>query len=116
MTNGIFEKRGACGYARTANAMCTQSETAFEWSVKFVHLGRYQLVGIASQLEPKYPYIWQYDQNAILYFSNGREDAVITMGSETIHSNLRACKTGEVIRFSFQPKIKKLLIDLPVRN
>ena len=95
--------------------MCTQSETDFEWSVKFVDLGYYQLVGIASQLKPEDSKIWRYDQNAILYFSNNGAP-VIKIGSKTVHSNLTACKTGEVIRFNFQPKIKKLIINFQVRN
>ena len=36
----------------------------------------------------------------------------ITVGLNTVHSNLMEHKNGDVIRFRFQPRTKKLLIDL----
>ena len=115
MTNGIFKKNGFTGNARATNMMCTQSETDFEWSVQLVDLGGYLLVGIASELNRIKSYIWRCDQNSILYCLDPGS-AVIQIGQEIIHSNLTACKSGDIIRFNFQPRTKKLIIDFPVRN
>ena len=115
MTNSIFKKNGFTGYARATNVMCTQSETDFEWSVQLVHLGGYLLVGIASELKPEKSYIWRYDPNSILIYSENGV-SVIKIGSETVHSNLTAHRFGDIIRFYFQPQTKKLVIHLPVRR
>ena len=40
----------------------------------------------------------------------------IRVGSNTIHDNLTDHKNGDVIRFTFQPRTKKLLIDLVGAN
>ena len=92
--------------------MSTQSPTDFEWSVKLVG-GWHFCVGIASQLKREHLFIEEYDQNAILYRSysrNVRPDILI--GSDTIHPDVTGHETGDVIRFRFQPRAKKLLIDL----
>ena len=40
----------------------------------------------------------------------------IRVGSNTIHDNPTEHKNGDVIRFRFQPRTKKLLIDLVGTN
>ena len=95
-------------YARAKDVMSTQSTTAFEWSVT---LSRgMHIVGIGSRLQPENRFIYTYDQNAIVFLNWGG----ITRGSKTIHSNLPIYKHGDVIRFTFQPQRKKLVIDLEV--
>ena len=91
--------------------MSTQSAFCFEWSVKCI--GIRFCVGIASQLKREIEdVIINYDQNAIMvsvgyYIGSPR----ITRGNNTIHSNLTKHKTGDIIRFRFDPHAKKLLID-----
>ena len=68
MTDGIFKCNYDFAYARATEIMSTQSETDFEWSVKLIGDGWFS-VGIASQLKPENSWIWNYDQNAILYCS-----------------------------------------------
>ena len=87
--------------------MFTRSPIDFEWSVKL--FGGSFYVGIASQLKLESSKIYSYDQNAILYSTNYKD---IRIGSNTIHPNLTRHKNGDVIRFRFQPRTKKLLIDL----
>jgi len=87
--------------------MSTQSATDFEWSVKLIGDGFFN-VGIASQLKPESKNVTDYDKNAILYSSEGG----IKIGSKTIHLDRIGQKTGDVIRFRFQTQRKKLLIDL----
>ena len=108
MTNDIFKSLGIASYARAKNVFSTQSETDFEWSVKILSTDCY--VGIASKLE-RGSWIVNVDQNAILYYSNG-DTSIIQSGRNTIHSNLSQQKTGDVIRFTFQPHTKKLVINL----
>ena len=92
--------------------MSTESATDFEWSVKFVDNVNFNL-GIASQLKPEMADtgIFGYDQNAILLNTN----SYIWTGSNIIKSSLSEYKSGDVIRFRFQPHAKKLAID-SVRN
>ena len=107
MTNGVFKPLGSAAYARATNVMSTESATDFEWSVKLV--GRSVMyVGIASQLKPELKDIFEYDQNSILVNSASE----IKIGSNTINSSLTKYKTGDVIRFRFKPRVKKLVIDL----
>ena len=88
--------------------MSTQSATDFEWSVKCIGDGGFR-AGIASQLKPENTFIFDYDDNSILYYNN---PPVIRNGSTVIHSNLPKWTNGDVIRFRFLPQTKKLLIDL----
>ena len=90
--------------------MSTQSETDFEWSVKLIG-DHWFYVGIASQLKWINSCIWAYDQNTILYCSNNGSP-VFQIGSNRIHENLPEQKTGDVIKFRFEPQRKKLVIDL----
>ena len=111
MTNGIFKQLHWIASARATNVMSTQSAFCFEWSVKCI--GIRFCVGIASQLKREIEdVIINYDQNAIMvsvgyYIGSPR----ITRGNNTIHSNLTEHKTGDIIRFRFDPHAKKLLID-----
>ena len=89
--------------------MSTQSAIGFEWSVKLIGDAQFY-VGIASKLTPG-KLIREIDENAIFY-SNNTSPAVIQIGNDVIHSNLTEQKTGDVIRFKFQPHIKKLVIEL----
>ena len=109
MTDGIFKRNDQFACARATEIMSTKSETDFEWSVKLI--GNYFRVGIASQLKPENSSILDYDQNAILY-NSGRDLPVIFIGSNIIHKNLPKHKTGDVIKFRFEPQRKKLVIDL----
>ena len=111
MINGIFKTSRACGYARVTTVMSTESSTDFEWSVKLVG-GWNFYVGIASQLKQRNEYIETYDRNAILYRSYKDHKPDIQVGSHVIHPDVTKHKTGDVIRFRFQPHAKKLLIDL----
>ena len=116
-----FSMVGGGAYARATNVMSTQSETDFEWSVKLIGTGYFH-VGIASQLRRAAKYsrsihrrevfdISLYDRNAIIYYSN-INSPIIRIGLNTIHSDLTPQNFGDIIRFRFQPKAKKLVIDL----
>ena len=109
MTGGIFKYAENLGYARATNIMSTKSDSEFEWSVKLIGIDFFS-VGIASKTA--YNLIYSSDQNAIIYSSF---NADIRVGAKPIYSNLTEQKSGDVIRFRFQPQRKKLLIDL-VRN
>ena len=112
MTNGVFKPLGYTAYARATNVMSTESATDFEWSVKLVGTS-VMYVGIASQLKPEMTAIFEifeYDQNSILL--NNFTTSKIKIGSNTINSSLTKYKTGDVIRFRFQPRAKKLVVDL----
>ena len=93
--------------------MSTQSPTDFEWSLKLIG-GSLFCAGIASELRREDSYIDDYDENAILYwfYDNPDDESEILVGSSTVHANLKKHESGDVIRFRFQPKRKKLLIDL----
>ena len=90
--------------------MSTQSAIGFEWSVKLIGDAQFY-VGIASLLAPG-RLICDIDENAILFYSKNTSPAVIQIGNDVIHSNLTEQKTGDVIRFEFQPQTKKLVIEL----
>ena len=94
--------------------MSTESETDFEWSVKLIGDNSKALkwfeVGIASQLKLD-EYIHNYDEEAILYFYDN-DVTGIAIGPDDIHGDLPELKTGDVIRFRFQPQRKKLVIHL----
>ena len=96
--------------------MSTQSTSGFEWSVKLIGSSRsYFDVGIASIFKLEDAAIRNYDETAILYSTcdeNNRFIPVIRSGKNTVHSNLPKFKTGDVIRFRFQPLMKKLIIEL----
>ena len=115
MTENKFKKAGGGAYARATNVMSTQSGTDFEWSVKLIGTD-YFYVGIASQLRREVNDIFDYDRNTILYNSTFNDGSgyspVIQIGSNLIHSHLTSHKTGDIIRFRFKPKAKKLVIDL----
>ena len=111
MTGGIFKYAEDFGYARATNVMSTKSETEFEWSVELIGT-KFFSVGIASRTLRSSNLIYASDKNAIAYSSY---NADIRVGENPIHSNLTELKSGDVIRFRFQPQRKKLLIDL-VRN
>ena len=106
----MFKCSDACGFARAADVMSTQSPTDFEWSLKLIG-GSHFCAGIASELRREHSFIDEYDQNAILYCFSQIESE-IGCGSSTVHPNLKKHESGDVIRFRFQPKRKKLLIDL----
>ena len=90
--------------------MSTQSPTDFEWSVKIINDGDF-CVGIASELHRgEECYIDEYDKHAITYW--GCDEPGIFCGAATVHSDLKEHESGDVIRFRFQPKRKKLLIYL----
>ena len=91
--------------------MSTQSPTDFEWSVRLVGGLRF-CVGIASRLKREDAWMYTYDQNAIIYQSYKTAFPDIKTGSDVIHPDVTKYKTGDVIRFRFQPHAKKLLIDL----
>ena len=108
MKNGICKYLDSyAAYARATNIMSTKSETDFEWSVKLFG-GRYFSVGIASKFEPVQNLIYWYDQNAIMSSSY---HADIRVGRNPIHSHLMQHQSEDVIKFRFQPRTKKLLID-----
>ena len=116
MTDGIFKANDRCAYAWAASIMSTESETDFEWSVKLIGdnlaLKRFE-VGIASRLK-RGEYIHNYDQDAILYYYDNDETG-IAIGPDDISEDLYdiyKVKTGDVIRFRFQPQRKKLVIHL----
>ena len=87
--------------------MSTQSETIFEWSVKLLCTASIR-VGIASQLRLDAGEIFNYDETAILYSSFNKLG--IMAGSKRIHTHQAKPKLGDVIRFRFQPRTKKLCI------
>ena len=95
--------------------MSTQSQTDFEWSVKIISDDDF-CVGIASELRRELQredsYIDKYDKNAITYWGCEGDVWGIYRGSATVHSDLKEHESGDVIRFRFQPKRKKLLIYL----
>ena len=109
----IFRSSDYCGFARAANVMSTKSPTDFEWSVKIIADGGF-CVGIASELQRKdhRVRIDEYDENAILYGGYTGYNMEIVHGFESIHEDLKAHESGDIIRFRFQPKRKKLLIEL----
>ena len=109
MENGIFKCLDSfAAYARATNIMSTKSETDFEWSVKLFG-GPGFSVGIASQFKRSADnLIYTYDQNAIMYSSYYAD---IRVGGNPIHSNLMQHQSEDVIKFRFQPRTKKLLID-----
>ena len=122
MTNGRFKQLNVYPHdssARATNVMSTQSAFCFEWSVKCI--GSLFCVGIASEFKPEAnTYIFNHDQNAILFAFFGSERAKIIMGSKTIHSNLTNIVTKYkieddlctcTIRFRFDPHAKKFFID-----
>ena len=108
MNNGIFKRLDSCGYARAADVMSTQSATCFEWSVKLIGDSNFY-VGIASHHRRKDNVISTSDPTSITYYSNNGEP-LIKNGSVIIHRNLPMQKTGDIIRFKFQPHTKKLVI------
>ena len=107
VTDGIFKQEGWYSYARATEIMSTQSSTGFEWSLKLME--DYIHAGIASQFKPEENWIFNYDPTAITY-SAGSYCGVIQLGSEVVHDNLPKPKTGDIIRFQFQPERKKLVI------
>ena len=123
MTDGIFKENDCFAYARATEIMSTKSETDFEWSVKLI--GHSFFVGIASQLKREDSYVCNYDENAILYCSDNHSSVISILEINTkykktfnqkrtkrIHKNLPKQKTGDVIKFRFEPQRKKLVIDL----
>ena len=102
----MFKCSVVCGFARAADVMSTQSPTDFEWSLKLIG-GSHFCAGIASELRREHSFIDEYDQNAILYWFSEDESEILHY-----HYNLKKHESGDVIRFRFQPKRKKLLIDL----
>lgn len=111
MTNGIFKCTSSTAFARATANMSTQSTSTFEWSVKIIETSQFGFrVGIASQFQRNNNYIHTYDDNALLYYNNSTP--VIKKGRETIHSNLTEHKSGDVIKFIFQPDAKKLFIKI----
>ena len=115
VTDSIFKSLSQYACARAGEVMSTESEADFQWSIKLCG-GREFDVGIASQFKQENSFISNYDQNAILYRSYDSQfspvSPVISIGSNPIHENLPNQKAGDVIRFSFQPQRKKLVIDL----
>ena len=107
VTDGIFKMEGNDGYARASEIMSTQSSTGFEWSLKLME--DYIHAGIASQFKPEENWIFNYDPTAITY-SAGSYCGNILLGSRVIHEDLPQPKTGDIIRFQFQPERKKLVI------
>ena len=96
--------------------MSTKSTSGFEWSVKLI-IGDipYFDVGIASIFKLGEGAIRNYDETAILCSSDYSLDAnvpIIRIGKNIVDSSLTRFKTGDVIRFRFQPLIKKLIIEL----
>ena len=116
MTNGIFKRSGSCGATRATNIMSSQSTSDFEWSVKLICSGfPFFDVGIASIFKLRNSTIAGYDETAILYRSYITQFAGssnIMSRKNQVHSNLPQLTTGDVIRFRFQPKKKKLIIEL----
>ena len=110
MSDGVFKANARCAYAWAAYVMSTESETDFEWSVKIIG-DKWFEIGIASELK-RGEYIHKHDQNAILYFFDNTSIAGIAIGSDDVHENLPEHRTGDVIRFRFQPQRKKLAIYL----
>ena len=108
--DGVFESDGF-GSARAPEVMSTQSETDFEWSVKLIGEGDL-IVGIASIEFLPGALIFEYDQNAILYTNSREFLSCISIGSSDVHRNLPKRKSGDVIRFRFQPRRKKFVIYL----
>ena len=112
MVNGLFKRVSDYAFARPTNVMSTKSSTCFEWSVKLVGTGLFH-VGIAAKFKREMGAIFLYDKNAILYRSYcGSLSPVISVGPNKIYSSLPKHKTGDVIRFKFQPNRKKLVINL----
>ena len=124
MTNGIFKSLNffqRFSHARAQNVMSTQSTNGFEWSVKLIGVGHFN-VGIASMIKPEDSSIWLYDPNSVLYCTKPQraskevkktsKNVFIRVESKKLHSNLTKHKDGDVIRFRFQPQTKKLIIDL----
>ena len=107
----MFKSSDDYGFARAKNVMSTRSPTDFEWSLKLIG-GSCFCVGIASELNRDGSDIDEYDSNAILYFCSTRCESEISIGIASVHSDLKEYESGDVIRFRFQPQIKKLLIDL----
>ena len=114
VVNGKFKRNDTgrsltFGHARAADLMSTQSAMGFKWSVKLIGDKSFH-VGITSKLTSG-SFLSSTDRNAILYSSNDNSPQ-ITIGNDTIHSNLPKQKTGDVIHFEFQPVAKKLIIEL----
>ena len=87
MTNGIFKRLDARGYARASAVMSTHSATGFEWSVKVI--GSYFGIGIASKLDPG-SIISINDPEAILLDAdNSDANLDIKRGLEKIHLGLK---------------------------
>ena len=108
MTNGIFKRSSTLGYARAPTLMSTQSDTCFEWSVKFIS-SPYFGIGIASKLK-KSSVIYSYDREAIILDAYNSYTN-IKRGTTKIHSGLKKLQTGDVIYFKFQPGTKTLVIE-----
>ena len=89
--------------------MSTESETNFEWSVKLICAGNFN-VGIASHLDPKQKDMCHFE-NTISY-TNANNQTSIKIGSKVVHVDVAKYKSGDVIRFRFQPHAEKLFIDL----
>lgn len=87
--------------------MSTQSAVGFEWSIKLIGARQYY-VGIATTLKPG-SLISNTDQNSIIY---NCYYSTIQIGLKAIHSNRTQQNAGDVIRFEFRPKTKKLVIEL----
>ena len=85
----------------------------YEWSVELIG-SRHFFVGIATRLVAECRSIDTYDPYAVLFYSNG-DNPIISIGDRTIHSGLSPQKTGDIIRFTFNPVAKKLEIDIMVR-
>ena len=114
--NGIFKRLGHHGCTRAKNIMSTRSTSGFEWSVKLISSGSSCFeVGIASifKLEDfaSMHAVFNYDETAILYSADGGHTRIFSRKNK-VHSNLPQHKTGDVIRFKFQPLTKKLIIEL----
>ena len=114
MRNGIFKCTSSVAFARATEIMFTQSTSTFEWSVKLIETSAFGFrVGIASQFQRNDNMIFDYDDNAIFYYNVCNTHVpIIKVGKYTIHSNLTKHKSGDVIKFRFQPDAKKLFIEI----
>ena len=108
MTDGVFQRNDSFACARAIEIMSTRAENDFEWSVKLIGDSNFY-VGIASQLKQQELLLITYDENAIMYRSPVKG---IQIGLKIIHSNLPTQKSGDIIRFKFQPQRKKFVMSL----
>ena len=105
VADDVFARFKAFAFGRAAQIMNTKSRKDFEWSVKLIGDQHFH-VGLATQFQNKGGHVTGYDNEAILYSSDGN----IRVGNKTKHRMDVEQKEDDIIHFIFQSRIKKLRI------